>query len=62
MRSPSDSLDGSRNASLAHFEMPDASLGQGALYAVAYVIFALTLTVTAVWVWPRLGPWIWTHI
>ena len=58
---PSDSLDGSANA-LAQFEMPDASLRQGALYALGYVVFALVITVTAVWVWPRLGPWVWAHI
>ena len=58
--STTDSRDGSLIAS--HLEMPDASLRQGALYAVVYVIFALTLTVTAIWVWPRFGPWVWAHI
>jgi hypothetical protein len=62
MRSSSDSLEHSGNASLTRFEMPDASLSQGALYAVVYVIFALTLTIGAVWLWPRLGPWVWAHI
>jgi len=62
-RSSSDSLDslgGSPN--IPHFEMPDASLRQGALYALVYVVFALALTASAVWIWPRLGPWIWAHI
>lgn len=61
-RSTSNSLDGSHNAALAHFEMPDASFRQGALYALGYVVFALAITITAVWVWPRLGPWVWAHI
>jgi hypothetical protein len=60
--SPTDSLDGSLNAAVTHFEMSDASFRQGALYALVYVIFALTITATAVWVWPRLGPWFWAHI
>jgi hypothetical protein len=60
--SPTDSLDGSQNAAVTHFEMSDASFRQGALYALVYVIFALTITATAVWVWPRLGPWFWAHI
>jgi hypothetical protein len=54
----------SRDAALSalHFETPNASLSQGALYAIAYIVFVLAITVTAVWVWPRLGPWVWSHI
>jgi hypothetical protein len=40
----------------------DASLRQGLLCAVGYAVFVLALTGGAVWVWPRLGPWIWSHI
>jgi hypothetical protein len=58
--STTDSRDGSLTA--PHFEMPNASLSQGALCALAYVVFVLAITATAVWAWPRLGPWVWAHI
>jgi len=58
--SSSDSRDGSLNA--PRLGMPDASLRQGAVYALAYVVFVLALTVGAVWIWPQLNPWIWAHI
>jgi hypothetical protein len=59
-----DRTTDSRGSSLtaAHLEMPDAWLRQGALHVAGYVNFTLALTVTAIWVWPRLGPWVWTHI
>ena len=41
--------------------MTDASFRQGALYALVYVVFALGLTAGAVWIWPMLGPWVWSH-
>ncbi len=58
--STTDSRD--RSLTALHLEMPDASLRQGALYKAGYLIFTLALTVTAIWVWPRLGPWVWGHI
>ena len=47
----------SRDRSLAapHFEMRNASLSQGVLCALAYVVFVLAISATAVWAWPRLG-------
>ena len=54
-RPTSDSLDGSLN--VPRLEMPHASFGQGALYAIAYIAFVLALTAGTIWVWPRLGPW-----
>jgi hypothetical protein len=58
--STTDSRDNSLTA--PHLEMPNASLRQGALYALAYVVFVLAITAAAVWAWPRLGPWVWAHI
>jgi hypothetical protein len=58
--STTDSRDGSLNA--PRLEMPDASFRQGAVYALAYVAFVLALTVSAVWIWPQLEPWVWAHI
>ena len=62
MRATSDSLDGSLSAAAPHFEMRDASFSEGALFALAYVAFVVALTSGAIWIWPRLGPWIWAHI
>jgi hypothetical protein len=61
-RASTDSSDKAMEAASMRVDMPDASLRQGLLCAVGYAAFVLALTGGAVWVWPRLGPWIWSHI
>jgi hypothetical protein len=61
-RSIADSPDAPSSAALQRFEMDDASLRQGLAYALGYAVFVLALTCGAVWVWPLLGPWVWSHI
>jgi hypothetical protein len=63
MQSPAaDSPDALSNDALPRFDVDDASLRQGLAYALGYALFVLALTCGAVWVWPLLGPWVWSHI
>jgi hypothetical protein len=57
-----DSPDASSSAALQRLEMDDATLPQGLACALGYAVFVLALTCGAVWVWPLLGPWVWSHI